>query len=217
MTEEKKEGKEEEVPEGFVDAVNEFYESADVIFKCFDDIHSNYLRGKDVREDLKEFRNKKGRIFDLIDDIFHREERVKKWLEKTNIGEEKKEKLFKFTQRYPSLADDIQVAYFGKFGWINILTNFGASHSFDSKTNAPLIDLKLHSGSNIFRTKTFADITYLSASAIQSAVLKCVEEIKDKNIATSTSGIKETANDIKKDAEKILDMIEDIEKKGRKK
>jgi hypothetical protein len=183
MTKEEKRAKKEEeveVPEGFAEAVNEFYESADVIFKCFDDIHSDYLRGKDIREDVKEFRNKKGRIFDLIDDIFHTTERVKKWLEKANIGEEKKEKLFKFAQRYPGLADDIRVAYFDKLGWINTLTNFGASHSFGPETNTPFIDLKLHSGSNIFRTKTHANIAYLSASTIQSAVLKCVEEIKDK-------------------------------------
>jgi len=37
MTKEEKKAKgkeEEEVPEGFIDAVNEFYESSDIIFKC---------------------------------------------------------------------------------------------------------------------------------------------------------------------------------------
>ena len=41
MTKEEKKAKgkeEEEVPEGFIDAVNEFYETSDIIFKCFDDI-----------------------------------------------------------------------------------------------------------------------------------------------------------------------------------
>ena len=40
MTKEEKKAKgkeEEEVPEGFIDAVNEFYESSDIIFKYFDD------------------------------------------------------------------------------------------------------------------------------------------------------------------------------------
>jgi len=40
MTKEEKKAKgkeEEEVPEGFIDAVNEFYESSDIIFKSFDD------------------------------------------------------------------------------------------------------------------------------------------------------------------------------------
>ena len=40
MTKEEKKAKgkeEEEVPEGFIDAVNEFYKSSDIIFKCFDD------------------------------------------------------------------------------------------------------------------------------------------------------------------------------------
>ena len=37
MTKEEKKAigkEEEEVPEGFIDAVNEFYESSDIIFKC---------------------------------------------------------------------------------------------------------------------------------------------------------------------------------------
>jgi len=41
MTKEEKKAKgkeEEEVPEGFIDAVNELYETSDIIFKCFDDI-----------------------------------------------------------------------------------------------------------------------------------------------------------------------------------
>ena len=42
MTKEEKKAKgkeEEEVPEGFIDAVNELYETSDIIFKCFDDIN----------------------------------------------------------------------------------------------------------------------------------------------------------------------------------
>jgi len=221
MTEEEKKAKvkqEEEVPKGFIEAVNEFYDSSDIIFKCFDEIYRDYLHGKDIIEDLKEFRNKKARIFDLINDVFLREERVKKWLDNANIEDEKKDKIFEFAQRYSDLEDDILVAYFEiSSGFINPLTSSEALHSFDSKINVPLIDLKLHSGSNIFHTKTPANITYLSANTIQSAVLKCIEEIKDKNIAVSSSNIKETANDIKKDAEKILDMIKEIERKGKKK
>jgi len=221
MTKEEKEAKKEEegkVPEGFAEAVNEFYESADIIFKCFDEIYSDYLRGKDVREDLKEFRNKKARIFDLINDIFHREEQVKKSLDKANIEEEKKDKIVKFTQRYSDLSDDIKVVYLEtSFGWINPPSNFEVSHSFDPKTNTLLIELELHSGSNIFRTKTLAIVTYILTRILQSAVLKCIEESKDKNIAVETSGFKGQANGIKKDAEKILGMLEEIEKKEKEK
>ena len=62
MTKEEKKAKgkeEEEVPEGFIDAVNEFYESSDIIFKCFDDIYNDYLQGKNIREELKGFRRTK--------------------------------------------------------------------------------------------------------------------------------------------------------------
>jgi hypothetical protein len=57
MTKEEKKGKGkevEEVPKRFVEAVNEFYDSADIIFKCFDDIYSEYLRGNNIIEDLGE-------------------------------------------------------------------------------------------------------------------------------------------------------------------
>ena len=55
MTKEEKKAKgkeEEEVPEGFIDAVNEFYESSDIIFKCFD----NKLKtaGKLSNDDLNQ-------------------------------------------------------------------------------------------------------------------------------------------------------------------
>lgn len=221
MTKEEKKAKgeeEEEVPEGFVDVVNEFYESSDIIFKCFDEIYSDYLRGKDFIEDLRGFRNKKDRIFDLIYDTFHDEERVKKWLDRENVGEEKKGKISEFAQRYSDLEGDILASQIEiVLGVANPLTYFEASHSFDSKIDAPLIELKLHSGSNVFHTKTLVSLAYLLAGAIQSAVLKCIEEGKDKNIPITISDFKEVANDTKKDAEKILEMLEGIEKKGKEK
>ena len=69
MTKEEKKAKgkeEEEVPEGFIDAVNEFYESSDIIFKCFDDIYNDYLQGKNIREELKGFRRTKPIIYWLL-------------------------------------------------------------------------------------------------------------------------------------------------------
>ena len=61
------------------------------------------------------------------------------------------------------------------------------------------------------------EIQYLLANTIQSAVLKCIEEGKDKNIIVANSDIKERANDIKKDAEKILKIFSEMGKKGKKK
>ena len=69
MTKEEKKAKgkeEEEVPEGFIDAVNEFYETSDIIFKCFDDIYNDYLQGKNIREELKGFRRTKPIIYWLL-------------------------------------------------------------------------------------------------------------------------------------------------------
>ena len=94
MTEEEKKAKgkeEEEVPEGFIDAVNEFYESSDIIFKCFDDIYSSYLRGGDIREDLKGFINVKSNVFRLISEILRRGEIGEK-LENKGITKEKRDK-----------------------------------------------------------------------------------------------------------------------------
>ena len=52
------------------------------------------------------------------------------------------------------------------------------------------------------------------ANLLQTTVKNCLNEIKDRNIAAfEIESIKETANDVRKEADKILGIIEEIEKK----
>jgi hypothetical protein len=103
------ERKKEEVPKTFVKTVNEFYKSSDIIFKDFDGMHSKYLRGEGIKEDLKKFRSKRVSIFSLIEDIFHKEDEVNERLAKASIEKKKKDKIFEFKKRFSDLADEIDL------------------------------------------------------------------------------------------------------------
>lgn len=220
MTKEEKEAKgkeEEEVPEGFVDAVNEFYESSDIIFKCFDDIYSDFLRGKDVREDLKSFMNVKKNVFALITDTRLREEKVKKWLETKGIEKEKSNKILEFKERYSDLEDEINALLFEYRGFSNHWTDISSGNTF--KSNLPIIELKVFSGvKQILYLKDSSGSVYNLARAMQLEVKKCLDEMKDKNIAAfEIKNIKEVASDVQKGTKEILDMVEEIERVGKKK
>ena len=95
--------KEEEVPEGFLEAVSKFCDAYDFIFKRFDEIYMDYLRGEDIRKQLRNFEKTAGIIFPLIRDLFLREEEVKKWLAKEHVEEEKIQKIMEFKSRYSGL------------------------------------------------------------------------------------------------------------------
>ncbi len=220
MTKEKKEakkGEEGEVPEGFEEAVNEFYESSDLIFRCFDDIYSDYLRGKDVRGDLKAFMNLKRRDFSLIEDVLSTEERIKKWLAKTGIEKEKSDKLFEFKKRFSDLEFEIIASLLEDYGFSNHWSNISSENTF--KYGWPTIELKIFAGrKEILYLKNTSTSVYNLVRAMQLKVKGCLDEIKDKNILESEiKMIKEIATDVQKGAKEILEMSEEMEKKGKKK
>ena len=147
MGEEKEEGREEEeVPEGFLEAVNKFCDAYDFIFRRFDEIYMDYLRGEDVRKQLRNFEKTAGIIFPLISDLFSREEEVKKWLAKEHVEEEKIQKIMEFKSRYSGLEDEI-IAFtwesLGYFHWTGLSTRY----TFDLRYKFPVIELYLFSGS----------------------------------------------------------------------
>ena len=115
MTEEGEE-KEEKVPEAFLKIVNDFYKERDTIFKEFDAIRDNYLKGNDIMEDLKVFRSKRPGIFTLIDGIFHKEVELEYKLDKTGVEKEKRDKLREFKERFSDLADEIDILVLGELG-----------------------------------------------------------------------------------------------------
>lgn len=117
MTEEEKEKeKEEKVPEALLKTVNEFYKESDTVFKEFDAIRDNYLKGRDVMEDLKKFRSKMPGVFGLIYDIFHKEVELEDKLDKAGMEKEKRDKILEFKERFSDLADEIDLLVLGELG-----------------------------------------------------------------------------------------------------
>ena len=226
MTKEEKKAKgkeEEEVPEGFIDAVNEFYESSDIIFKCFDDIYSSYLRGGDIREDLKGFINVKSNVFRLIYEILGGEEigeEIGEKLENKGITKEKRDKIVEFRERYSALANEVVLTRLEEDrGFFNVPTGVLPKFTFDEDISVPVIELKVFSGrKEIMYLKGPTMIVYNRIIKLLQRIVKdCLDEMKDKHIAPfEIEGIKEAASDVQKDTKEILDIIGEIEKKRKK-
>ncbi len=116
MTEEGEEKEEEKVPESFLKAVDGFYKKREEIFKEFDAIRDNYLKGSDIMEDLKVFRSKRPGIFTLIDSIFHKEVELEHKLDMMGVEKEKRDKILEFKERFSDLADEIDILVLGELG-----------------------------------------------------------------------------------------------------
>jgi hypothetical protein len=115
MTEEEEE-KEEKVPEALLKTVSDFYKESDMVFEEFDAIRDNYLKGKDIMEDLKAFRSKRPGFFGLIYDIFHKVVELEDKLDRAGIEKEEKDKILEFKERFSDLADEIDLLVLGELG-----------------------------------------------------------------------------------------------------
>jgi hypothetical protein len=217
MAKKEKEGKGEEVPDGFVEAVNEFYDLSDIIFKCFDDIHSDYLRGKDIQEDLKGLLNNKRHIFNLIRDILLAEEGIKEWFDKVKIEGNKKDKIFEFARKYSDLKDEmVSLILRENFGWFNYWIDLLSDCEFDERQNTAVMEIKLLSVSNkkILHMKYSIDNIYELVREIQLRIKGCLSENRDKSIKMEViTDIEKTANKIINDANEVLNMTKQLEKK----
>lgn len=216
MAKEEKEGKGEEVPEGFVEAVNEFYDLSDIIFKCFDDIYSDYLRGKDIQEDLKGLLNNKSHIFNLIRDILLAEEGIKEWFDKAKIEGNKRDKIFEFAQRYSDLRDEmVSLILKENFGWFNCWIDLLSDCEFDERQNTLVMEIKLLSVSNkkILHMKYSIDNIYELVSEIQLRIKGYLSENRDKSIKKEViTDIEKTANRIITDANEVLNLTKQLKK-----
>jgi len=220
MTEEEKEVKKEEAPEGFADAVNDFYESSDIIFKCFEGIYSDYLQGKDIREKLKGFRRTKPRIYWLLAWVYFSEKEVENWLDKAGIEKKKRDKIFLFGHHFSDLASEISsVDSEETYGLVNFGVGISSKFTFNKESGFPVIELKVFSGSKeILHFKLPPSVAYSYANLLQANVKDCLNEMKGRNIAAfEIELIKEAANDAQKGVKEILDIIREIEKEGKRK
>ncbi|MGB2841170.1 MAG: hypothetical protein WBC40_01630 [Halobacteriota archaeon] len=113
MAEEEKERK---VPATLLKTVSEFYREGDVVFKEFDAIRDSYLKGRDIKEDLKKFRSKRVGVFWLIYDIFHKEVELEDKLDGAGIEKEKRDKILEFKNRFSDLAEEIDILVLEELG-----------------------------------------------------------------------------------------------------
>ena len=208
MAKEEKKGKGEEVPEGFMEAVNEFYDSSDIIFKCFDDIYSDYLRGKDIQKDLKGLLDNKSNIFYLIRDIHLAEEGIKEWFDKA--------KIFVFAQRYSDLKDEVvSVILREDFGWFNYWIDLWSNCGFEERQGTLEMEFRVFSvRKEILQMRYSIDNIYELAKEIQSRIRDCLSKNMDKSIKKDViTDVEKTANRIINDAHEVLNMVKELEEK----
>ena len=223
MTEKEKEEKNEGEVEKreALDAIRkdseEFYNTSDAIFRCFEGIYNDYLRGRDIRGDLKGFADVKSGASRLIGFILRADkEDVEKTVKEAGITKEESDKIFEFLERYSDLADEIKLAALEEgLGFINPVTNIAPEFAFNEEHGIPIIELKAFSRrKEILYLKNSSVFVYSFTKILQTAVKNCLRKMKDKDIATSElEKIKDIANDLQKDAQEILDVVKEIEKK----
>ena len=215
MTKEEKEIKGEGVPEGFVEAVNDFYDSFDIIFNCFDDIYINYLQGKDVRVELRGFRRTKPVIYWLLAWMYSSEKEIKKWLDSAGIEKEKREKVHLFRYHFLDLASEISsVDSEETYGLVNFGVGISSKFIFNEEYDFPVIELKVFSGSKEkLHLKLPSSVVYTYANLLQANVKDSLNEMKGRNIAAfEIELIKEAANDAQNGVKDILDIISERER-----
>jgi len=104
------------VAEVFLKTVDSFYKESATIFKECDEILENYRKGKDITDDLREFKLRQPSIFALIDGIFHKEVDLEDKLDRAGIEEEKREKIREFKKRFAGLSDEIDLFVLAELG-----------------------------------------------------------------------------------------------------
>lgn len=206
----------EEVPEAFISDVNRFYEASDTFFAYFDEIYNSYIKGNDIQEILKTFFDRNG-LFNFFKYLFFQEKDFREWIAKAEIQDEKKDKIFKFRDRYLALHTELALLLLNKnFGIINPWSRITSEYIISLSRNVPMIDMKFLFGEKeIFHTKCDIDNVCVLAKEAQSKVKDCIVTIKSENIkAKVINDIKKATEDIERDAKEILDIIGEIEKKN---
>jgi len=107
---------EREVSEIFLKTVDNFYKESETIFKEFDAIREDYLKGEDIMDALREFGLKRASIFTLIDAIFHKEVDLADKLDKAEIAKEKRDKIIEFKNRFADISDEINLYVIRELG-----------------------------------------------------------------------------------------------------
>ncbi|MEA2075313.1 MAG: hypothetical protein U9O85_06220 [Euryarchaeota archaeon] len=114
MTEEEKV---KEASRIFLKTLDEFYKESGAIFNECDEILANYKKGGNITDDLSAFKAKRPGIFALIDDVYHKEADLEEKLDIAGTGEEIRDKIREFKDRFADLADEIDLFVLAELGF----------------------------------------------------------------------------------------------------
>jgi len=106
-----------EVSKVFLGTLDDFYKESDAIFKECEEILAKFNKGEDIIDDLSAFKAKRPGIFTLIDDIYHKEVDLEDKLEIARIGQEIRDTLLEFKNRFADLADEIDLFVLAELGF----------------------------------------------------------------------------------------------------
>jgi hypothetical protein len=108
--------REQYISQVFLGTLNEFYRDSDAILNEWDAILANYNKGEDIMGDFDKFKSRRPRIFMLIDDIYHKEVDLEDKLDIARIGQEIRDKIREFKDRFAELADEIDMYVLTEIG-----------------------------------------------------------------------------------------------------
>ncbi len=100
----------------FLKTLDEFLAESDAIFNEWGAILAKYKQDKDVMGDLGEFRARRTRIFVLIDDIYHKEVDLTDKLDAAGVGQDIRDKISEFKDRFAELADEVDMFVLTEIG-----------------------------------------------------------------------------------------------------
>jgi hypothetical protein len=100
----------------FLRTLDEFLAESDAIFAEWGEILAKHKQGEDVMGDLDKFKARRTRIFVLIDDIYHKEVDLADKLDAAGIGQDIRDKISEFKERFAALADEVDMFVLTEIG-----------------------------------------------------------------------------------------------------
>lgn len=195
----------------FIEDVNLFINSQDIIIKWMDEIYSAYMQGYDIREKIINLENAYPSFYRLFLSIFYFDKNSD-FVSKSELSPENLDKIFELKTRYVGLKDILQRIRREEEGRINSWTTIDRNFIFDLERNTPQIEITVVSGDKqVFYTKDNIEDIYSLSENILDSVFTSLEMCQNKNISIdsdSINTIKKINLEIDKKVKKISEIIE---------
>ncbi|WP_456327989.1 hypothetical protein [Archaeoglobus sp.] len=200
----------DEIPEGFIEAVNFVIENASVIIETLNKLARDYMIGKDIRKSLKSFKERFELPFMLIYDILTKNETTMNWLNK--IVEEDNKWLFSKIEEFSILRDEFEAVRLEDYGYVNSITRIFGVPDYNENLMIPFIEIKLFSfGKEVLQFKEDIDYIAWLISDLTGRLLNCLEEYKNKPIRKeSLLYLRERMKEIINNSEKVLKILNEM-------